>query len=144
MYPNPAAHGNYNDDISRYQASVSLAAAAAGYYPSGAVTGAMDPTLPTVSREQVYTSVGEKFGRVGSEVNVSMSQSSGANSQGTLIVWSVYVCESVSDVCRCGWEWRHATVHELPQHVPQQHVLSSNVLSSSSCSFCKLFRLVRT
>ncbi len=79
MYPNPAAHGNYSEDMSRYQASVSLAAA--GYYPSAA-TG--DHTLSAAgTREQAaYTSVGDKFGRAGSEVNVSMSQSSGATSQG--------------------------------------------------------------
>lgn len=85
MYPNPAAHGNYSDDMSRYQASVSLAAAA-GYYPSAA-TGAVDPTLsaPAGTREQAYTSVGgDKFGRSGSEVNVTMTQSSGATSQGTV------------------------------------------------------------
>ncbi|XP_064399898.1 protein lingerer-like isoform X2 [Halichondria panicea] len=71
MYPTAA--GNYGDDLSRYQASVSLAA----YYQSGGA----DPALSAAggTPRDMYTAGGvggDKFGRGGSEVSVTMSQSS--------------------------------------------------------------------
>lgn len=89
MYPTAA--GNYGDDLSRYQASVSLAA----YYQSGGA----DPALSAAggTPRDMYTAGGvggDKFGRGGSEVSVTMSQSSvGQATQGE---WACVYCAAPS------------------------------------------------
>ena len=87
MYPTAA--GNYGDDLSRYQASASLAA----YYQSGGA----DPTLSaTGASRDMYTAggvTGDKFGRGGSEVSVAMSQSSVVQAtQGVCVCVCVWAC----------------------------------------------------